>query len=150
MMKYWPHRCPETLHCVHVYCRNTTIKYLYLIQGDSGEKVNILECDNIGLDLTHIVLPPSSLWGLWGWMKSEFYQTKVDARDELFARILGAAASTKKCEDQLRRTHVLRTRVVKCNEFDSGILVHLLWNLTNLSFMCNKFHLNIKLKLKRN
>jgi hypothetical protein len=39
-----------------------------------------------------------------GWMKSEVYKMKVDTRDELFARILDAAARIKKGEGQLRRT----------------------------------------------
>ena len=64
---------------------------------------------------------------LWGWMKSEVYKTKLDTRDELFARILDAAASIKIREDQLRRTaRDLRTRVAKCIEVDGGILEHLL------------------------
>ena len=45
-------------------------------------------------------------------MKREFYKTKVDTGDELLPRILDAAARTKKCDDQLRRTaRDLRTRV---------------------------------------
>jgi hypothetical protein len=60
-------------------------------------------------------------------MKSEAYNRKVAARDELLARILDAASSIKKREDQLRRkTRDLRTRVAKCAEVDGGILEHLL------------------------
>ena len=33
---------------------------------------------------------------LWGWANSEFYERKVDTADELLARILDVAASTKK------------------------------------------------------
>jgi len=60
-------------------------------------------------------------------MKSEGYITKVDTADELLARILDAAACTKKREDQLRRkTRDLRTRVAKCTEADGGIFENLL------------------------
>jgi hypothetical protein len=46
------------------------------------------------------------------WMKSEVYERKVDARDELLFRILDAASCIKKRENQLRRTtRDLRTRV---------------------------------------
>jgi hypothetical protein len=55
-------------------------------------------------------------------MKSEVYKRKMGKRDELLARILDAAARTKKCEDQLRRTtRDLRTRAAKCTEVDGGI-----------------------------
>jgi hypothetical protein len=54
-------------------------------------------------------------------------QNKGGYTDELLARILDAAASIKKREDQLRRTtRDLRTRVAKCTEVDVGILEHLL------------------------
>jgi len=36
---------------------------------------------------------------LWGWMKSKVYWRNVDTRDGLLARVLDAAASTKKRED---------------------------------------------------
>jgi hypothetical protein len=59
---------------------------------------------------------------LWGWMKSEIYKSKVDTRDELFARILDPAARIKKSKDQLRQTTSdLRTRVAKHIEVDGGI-----------------------------
>ena len=41
---------------------------------------------------------------LWEWMKSEVYKRKVDTQDELLARMLDAAARTKKREDQPERT----------------------------------------------
>ena len=64
---------------------------------------------------------------LWVWMKSEVYKRKMDAPDELLARILDAAASIKKSEDQLRRTtNDLCTRVAKFTEVDSGIFEYLL------------------------
>ena len=60
-------------------------------------------------------------------MNSEVYKRKVDTRDELLARILDAAARTKKREDQLRRkTRYLRTRVAKCIDVDGGIFGRLL------------------------
>ena len=60
-------------------------------------------------------------------MNSEIDERKVDTPDELLARILDAAASIKKREDQLRRTtRDLRTRVPKCAEVDGGICEHLL------------------------
>ena len=65
--------------------------------------------------------------GLCSWMNSEVYERKVDTPDELLARILDAAASIKKREDQLRRTtRDLRTRVAKCTEVDGGIFERLL------------------------
>jgi hypothetical protein len=74
---------------------------------------------------------------LWGWMKREVYNLKVDSPDELLAHILDAAACIKKREDQLRRSaRDLRTRVAKCTEVDGGILEHLLWTVTELSFLC--------------
>ena len=41
---------------------------------------------------------------LWCWMKSEVYKRRVDTGDKLSAHILDAAAHTKQCEAQLRRT----------------------------------------------
>jgi hypothetical protein len=77
---------------------------------------------------------------MWGWMKSEVYERKMDARDEKLARILDAAARIPKREDQLRRTmRDLRTRAAKCNEVNCGIFEDLLCTVTNLSFRCNKF-----------
>jgi hypothetical protein len=38
---------------------------------------------------------------LWAWMKGKVYKRKVHAQDELLSFILNAAASIKKCEDQL-------------------------------------------------
>jgi len=60
-------------------------------------------------------------------MKSEVYKRRVDTRNELFARILDAAARIKKREDQLRRTtRDLQTRGAKCTEVDGGIFERLL------------------------
>jgi hypothetical protein len=60
-------------------------------------------------------------------MKSEVYKLKVDTRDEMFARILDAAAYIKKVEVDLRRTtRDLRTRAAKCTEVDGGVFEHLL------------------------
>jgi hypothetical protein len=59
-------------------------------------------------------------------MYSEDYKRKVDTADELLVRILDAAASIKKREDQLRRTaRDLHTRVAKGVEVDGEICEHL-------------------------
>jgi hypothetical protein len=55
------------------------------------------------------------------------YERKAETLKELLARILDAAASIKKLEDQLRQAkRDLRTRVAKCVEDDGGIFKHLL------------------------
>jgi hypothetical protein len=91
-----------------------------------------------------LVVPPSSSDGLdvclWDWIKSEGCKRNVDTRYEFLACILDAAARVEKREDQLRlTTRDLRTRVTKCVEVDGGIFEHLLWTVTNLSFLCNSF-----------
>jgi hypothetical protein len=60
---------------------------------------------------------------LWGWMKSEVYQQKINKRDELVARIMNSAALIKqKLQDDLRRTtHTIAKRVEKGIEVDGGI-----------------------------
>jgi hypothetical protein len=64
---------------------------------------------------------------LWLWMKNEVYKIRVDTWNELFARILDAAARIRKREDQLRRTtRDLQTRDVMCIEVDGGIFERLL------------------------
>jgi hypothetical protein len=51
---------------------------------------------------------------VWGWTKSEIDERKVDAGDDLPARVLDAAARTKKHEDKLRRIkREFRTRIAK-------------------------------------
>ena len=73
-------------------------------------------------------------------MKSEVYKTKVDARQELLARISYAVARIEKLADQLRRkTSDLRTRAAKCTEIDGGICENVLLSVTNMSLPCNKF-----------
>ena len=68
-------------------------------------------------------------------MNSQVYKSKVDTPDELLVRILDAAASTRKGEDQLRRTtRDLSTRVAKCIEVDGGIFERLLRTRSDLSF----------------
>jgi hypothetical protein len=63
-------------------------------------------------------------------MKSEIDKRKVDTPDELLARILDAAASIEKGEDQLRRTtRDLRTRVAKRPEVGGEIFENSLWTL---------------------
>jgi hypothetical protein len=67
-------------------------------------------------------------------MKREVYKRMVDTQDELLARVFDAVASTKKREDQLRRTsRDLRTRVAKCTEIGDGTVGHLLRTVKNLS-----------------
>ena len=64
-------------------------------------------------------------------MKSEVYKEKINARDELVARIMNSAALTKQeRQDYLRRaTRTVAKRVEKCTEVDGGIFEHLLWNV---------------------
>jgi len=72
---------------------------------------------------------------LWGWMKSEVYKRKVDTRNELFVRIMDAAARIKQREDQLRRTtRDPRTRVTKfrCLSFKHEIKTKIKLIVTNL------------------
>jgi len=70
---------------------------------------------------------PSSLFLSLSFFKSEFYERKVDTRDDLLACTFHAVTLTKKLEDQLRRTtRDLRTRRAKCIEADGGIFGHLL------------------------
>ena len=67
--------------------------------------------DSIGIvrKCTEIVLfgSPDLNWlrfCLRSLMKSGVHKRKLDTGDKLIGRILGAAARTKECEDQLRRT----------------------------------------------
>jgi len=64
---------------------------------------------------------------LWGWMKSEVYKEKVNARDELVVHIMNSAALIKQeCQDDLRRaTRSVSKRVEKCIGVDGGISEHL-------------------------
>jgi len=70
----------------------------------------------------------SSIFCLWGWMKSEVYREKVNTRDELVSHIMNSAALIKQeHQDDLRRaTHTITKRVEKCVEVDGGIFEHLL------------------------
>jgi len=70
----------------------------------------------------------SSDFCLWRGTKSKVYKDKVNARDELFARIMNSAAFIKQeCQDDLRRaTRTIAMRVEKCIEVDGGIFEHLL------------------------
>jgi len=65
---------------------------------------------------------------LWGWMKSEVYNEKVNTRDKLVARSTNSAAVIKQeRQDDLRRaTRTVAKRVQKCTEVDGGIFEHLL------------------------
>jgi hypothetical protein len=55
---------------------------------------------------------------MWGWMKSEVYKEKVNARDELVARIKNSAALIKQeSQDDLRRVkRAIAKRVEKSFE----------------------------------
>jgi hypothetical protein len=113
----------------------------------SGGKFSILGGDNIGICEEEVRMnkclilngyqdrafhwPPRSPeltlldFSFWVWIKIEVYKTKVDTPGELLARILDAAASITKREDQLKRsTRRFRTRVAKCIEVDGGIFEH--------------------------
>jgi len=61
-------------------------------------------------------------------MKSDVYKEKVNARDELVARITNSAAIIQQeRQDDLRRaTRTVSKRVEKCIEVDGGIFEHLL------------------------
>ena len=65
---------------------------------------------------------------LWGWIKSEVYKEKVNARDELVARIMDSAVIIKQeRQDDLRRaTRTVAKRVEKCIEVDGAVFEHLL------------------------
>jgi len=78
---------------------------------------------------------------------NEVCKRKLDARDELLARVWDVAARERKHEGVLRRTSWdLRTRVAYCNDVDGGILEHLFCTVTNLSLLCKKYVIKIKLK----
>ena len=73
-------------------------------------------------------------------MWSEVYIRQVDTSDELLARIRDAAVCIRKREDKLSRTTGdLSTRVAKRTEVDGGTFKHLLFTVTGLLFMCNRF-----------
>jgi len=68
---------------------------------------------------------------LWGWLKSEFCNEKVNTRDELVARIMNSSALTKQ-ESQVdlrRATRIIAKTVEKCIEVDGGTFVHFLWTV---------------------
>jgi len=135
----------------------------------SGGKVSILGGDNIGhfeeevrMNVCLILngyqdkaihwpprspdLTPLDL-SLWVWKKSEVFKTKVDTPDELLARILDAASSMKKCEDQLRRsTRDLRTRVAKCLETDGDFRKFIVDCIKFVIFVLEIYHSNIKIQ----
>ena len=77
------------------------------------------------------------------------YKRKINIQDELLARILDAAARTKKRDDELRRTiRDFRKRVAKCIEADGGIFEHLLANVTMYHFRVTSLSFKYTLKLK--
>jgi len=61
-------------------------------------------------------------------MKREVYKEKVNARNELAARIMNSAALTKqeRQEDHRRATRTVAKRVENCTEVDGRIFEHLL------------------------
>ena len=65
---------------------------------------------------------------VWGWMKREVYKEKVNARNELAARIMNSAAPIKQeRQDDLRKaTRTVAKSVEKCIEVDVGIFEHVL------------------------
>ena len=70
-----------------------------------------------------------SYFCLLGWMKSEVYKEKVNARDRLVACIMNTAALIKQeRQDDLRRATctTIAKRVEKCIEVHGGIFEHLL------------------------
>ena len=72
---------------------------------------------------------------------SEVYKAKVDTRDEFLARIFDAAARIKK-RQALSTTHDFGTWLANITEVDGGIVDHLLWIVTNVSF---KHQIKIKI-----
>jgi hypothetical protein len=72
----------------------------------------------------HFQWPPKSPDGtaldfcLWGWMKSEVYKGKVNARDEMVAHIMNSAALVKqeRQDDSKGATRTVAKRVEKCIE----------------------------------
>jgi hypothetical protein len=75
-------------------------------------------------------ITPLDFW-LWRLLKREVYNEKINARDQLVARIMNSAAILKQeRQDDLRRpTRTVVKRVEKCIEVDGGIFEHLLWTL---------------------
>ena len=132
------------------------------IQGDSGGKVSILRGNYFGhyeekgsydnvlncelylswscLNLVRTVLRCPLDYCLCVGMKMGLCKWKWDP----MVQILNAFARMKIHEVQLRpSTRDPRSRVAKCTEVDSGICGPLLWNVTDLSFLCNTFIIEI-------
>jgi hypothetical protein len=92
----------------------------------------------------HVQWPPRSTeltsldFCLWGWMKSEVYNEKVNTRDELVAHIMNSAALLKQeRQDDLRRaTYTVVKRVEKYVEVDGGIFE--LLQFTEVIYITNK------------
>jgi hypothetical protein len=95
---------------------------LYVLQGSSGGKVNVLGGDSFGhceeKVRINMCLVPNGYWdrAVWiyrpnsfrfflcGWIMSEVYKINVLTQNEFLFHILDAAACIKEREDQLRRT----------------------------------------------
>jgi len=65
-------------------------------------------------------------------MKSEVYKRKVDTRNEMFARVLDAAAPKKKREVQLRRT-TLHLRFFTNDQFDALFYIFIYYTSLHVS-----------------
>jgi len=86
---------------------------------------------------------------LRGWKKCEVYKRKVGTREELFARILDAAASIKKRVDRLRRTtRDFRTRAANCTEIDRMGVPNIYSELSKICNFCVQICRLNKLKLR--
>jgi hypothetical protein len=141
-----------------ITCEQNTDTKRSITQGDSEWKVNILGGDSVGHceEKVHMNMwlilnyyPDRAVWisknnavrYLFVALDEErSLNRKINAWNESLARILDAAARIKKRGDQLRLTTCdLRTPVAKCIEVDGGIFENLLWTVTNVSFLGNKF-----------
>jgi len=75
-------------------------------------------------------------------MKSEVYKEKVNATDELVARIMNSAAFIKQeqQEDLRRATRTVAKKIQKCIEVDCGIFEHLfeLLQFIEIIYITNK------------
>jgi len=122
-------------------------KITCLIQGDSGEKVNIMGGDSIGhcgekkfkeqqVSNCDWTARYSLVCGA-GW-RAKCIKRQAVTPDELLASIVDTAACMTKRKDQLRRTtRDLRTRVAECAKFDCKIAEHSLWTVTDPSLLSN-------------
>jgi hypothetical protein len=89
---------------------------------------------------------------LYGWMMSEVYKRKDSTRNELRARFFLCCCRREETLPSTQ-THYPLPSHTSCREQWSCCWTpeHLLWSVTNLSFLCNKFsfthYTKIKIKL---